>query len=236
MKNKQRLKKSAKYVCYVAIMAATLTVGKLALSFIPNVEVVTLLIICYSSTFGRKYAIPATLIFCTVEIAIYGFGTWVLLYYIHWNMLSVISSFALKKRKLWIATLIAVLCTAFFGVLSTGIDVIFAGAYGVPKSELGKLYSAYYVRGIWFYVVHVVSNLLIVTALYIPLTKVLSKIQNSGNSATNLLQKPSNDNQMQNSFDETRDAKAESGQTACDAQALCNHIEPLDKDENRSDD
>lgn len=236
MKNKQRLKKSAKYVCYVAIMAATLTVGKLALSFIPNVEVVTLLIICYSSTFGRKYAIPATLIFCTVEIAIYGFGTWVLLYYIHWNMLSVISSFALKKRKLWIATLIAVLCTAFFGVLSTGIDVIFAGAYGVPKSELGKLYSAYYVRGIWFYVVHVVSNLLIVTALYLPLTKVLSKIQNSGNSATNLLQKPSNDNQMQNSFDETRDAKAESGQTACDAQALCNHIEPLDKDENRSDD
>ncbi|MDY5345032.1 MAG: hypothetical protein SPG87_01260 [Eubacteriales bacterium] len=235
MKSKQRLKKSAKYVCYVAIMAATLTVGKLALSFIPNVEVVTLLIICYSSTFGRKYAIPATLIFCTVEIAIYGFGTWVLLYYIHWNMLSVISSFALKKQKLWVATLIAVLCTAFFGVLSTGIDVIFAGAYGVPKSELGKLYSAYYVRGIWFYVVHVVSNLLIVTALNIPLTKVLNKIQNSGNSATNLLQEPSKDNQIQDSFEKSSNGESESKQSACDAQALCNHIEPVDKDEKLHD-
>ena len=150
-------------------------------------------------------------------------------------MLSVISSFALKKQKLWVATLIAVLCTAFFGVLSTGIDVIFAGAYGVPKSELGKLYSAYYVRGIWFYVVHVVSNLLIVTALYIPLTKVLNKIQNSDNSATNLLQEPSKDNQIQDSFEKSSNGESESKQSACDAQALCNHIESVDTDEKLHD-
>ena len=173
-----KFKSTAKYLCYVAVMAATLTVGKLALSFIPNVEVVTLLIICYAAVFGRRYAIFATMIFCTVETAIYGFGTWVLLYFIYWNSLAVVSSLSLIKPKLYVAVIIAVLFTAFFGVLSTAIDVTFAGIYGVPTSDLGKLFGAYYVKGVWFYVTHVVSNLLIVSALFVPLTKLLTKIKN----------------------------------------------------------
>lgn len=178
MKNAgNKFKSTAKYLCYVAVMAATLTVSKLALSFIPNVEVVTLLIICYASVFGRRYTIFATMIFCAVETAIYGFGTWVLLYFIYWNLLAVVSSLSLTKPKLYIAVIIAVLFTASFGVISTGIDVVFAGVYGVPKSDLGRLFGAYYVRGVWFYVTHVVSNLLIVSALYLPLTKVLTKIK-----------------------------------------------------------
>lgn len=161
---------------YVAVMAASLTVLKLALSFIPNVEVVTLLILCYASAFGARRTITATMIFCTVEILLYGFNSWVLLYYIYWNALAFTASLCLKKPSLIVAVVIAVLFTVFFGVLSTAIDVMFAGINGVPESELGYLFTAYYVRGAWFYIIHVISNFFIVGVLYIPLTVTLYKI------------------------------------------------------------
>lgn len=161
---------------YVAVMAASLTVLKLALSFIPNVEAVTLLIICYASTFGARRTMTATMIFCTVEILLYGFGSWVILYYIYWNALAFTAALCLKKPSPVVAVVVAVVFTAFFGVLSTAIDVMFAGVNGVPKSELGYLFSAYYIRGAWFYIVHVVSNFCIVTVLYLPVTVTLYKI------------------------------------------------------------
>ena len=70
------------YVVRVAFMAATLTAFKLALSFVPNVEAVTLIICVYGSAMGVAYALPAALIFCTAELAIYGFGSWALWYYV----------------------------------------------------------------------------------------------------------------------------------------------------------
>ena len=61
---------SAKRLALAGMMAALLIVGKYVLSFIPNVEVVTTLIICYSCIFGFDGVI-ATLIFCTADIFLY---------------------------------------------------------------------------------------------------------------------------------------------------------------------
>ena len=72
---------AAEYVVKVAVMSALLTALKFALSFIPNVEVVTLLIMVYAAVFGAAYALPAVLVFCAVEVAIYGAGSWVVLYF-----------------------------------------------------------------------------------------------------------------------------------------------------------
>ena len=73
-KDKQILKKrtvlTARYVTQVAVMAGLITALKFALSFLPNVEVITVLIAVFSTVWGLKYSLPATLIFCTVEMAI----------------------------------------------------------------------------------------------------------------------------------------------------------------------
>ena len=45
---------SAKDVTQIGIMSAVLIAGKAALSFLPNVEIVTLLIIVYTLYFGKK--------------------------------------------------------------------------------------------------------------------------------------------------------------------------------------
>lgn len=162
------------YIVRVAILAATLTVGKLALSFIPNVEVVTLLVIVYGSALGVGYALPATLIFCAVETAIYGVGMWNVLYFVYWPLLGIVAS-ALKGGRLPLAVALAAVFSVLFGALDAGITTLFA-AGELSSLELYKYFVAYYLRGVYFDVVHVVSSLVTVGILYVPLVKVLSGV------------------------------------------------------------
>lgn len=83
----------------IGILSASITAGKLALSFIPNVEVVTLLFIMYAIVFGTKKGIFIAIIFTTTEVFIYGFSTWLLMYFILWPMLVVITGFLKDKVK-----------------------------------------------------------------------------------------------------------------------------------------
>ena len=71
-------------IVLVGILSATLTAGKMALAFVPNVEIVTLLLILYTVTVGLKKALLTAVIFSTIEIFIYGFNTWILGYYFIW--------------------------------------------------------------------------------------------------------------------------------------------------------
>ena len=97
---KNKIALSTLYIVRVAFAAALLTVGKLALSFVPNVEVVTLFVVVYGSALGPAYVLPATLIFCAVEMALYGIGTWNVLYFVYWPLLGLCSCL-LRGRRLW---------------------------------------------------------------------------------------------------------------------------------------
>ena len=70
---KSRLKITAKDIAITGMMIAIIEVAKNALAFIPNVELVSLLIILYTLYFGRKIllVIPT---FILLEGCIYGFG------------------------------------------------------------------------------------------------------------------------------------------------------------------
>lgn len=163
------------YVVRVAFMSALLTALKFALSFVPNVEVVTLLILVYGACFGILYALPATLIFCAVEVAIYGVGSWVLLYFVYWPLIAVIAGVSLKGGRTWLAIVIAVVGSEFFGVLSACCDTLFCVA-NLSSDALGDYWVAYYLRGVVFDIVHMVSNFVVVTVLYKPLVVVCRKI------------------------------------------------------------
>ena len=161
------------FVARVALIAALLTVGKMAFAAVPNVEVVTVLIIVYGASLGLPYSLTATLIFCTVEMAIWPPHTWVLLYYIYWPLLAIISSLTLRKTNLVkttiFATIIAVVGSCFFGVLSSCVDTLFCVGNLTPE-DLRDYWVAYYLRGVYFDVVHMISNGIIVAVLFAPLT------------------------------------------------------------------
>ncbi|MCQ2409067.1 MAG: hypothetical protein MJ068_00825 [Clostridia bacterium] len=171
----KRVKLTSAYIARVALMAALLTTLKLAFSFIPNVEVVTLLILVFSSSFGLIYSLPATLIFCLTEMLFYGFNSWVILYFVYWPLLAVISAVLLKRKNVAVAVIISAFLSFVFGVLSACADTLFC-VMKLSGPDLAKYFAAYYLRGLYFDVIHIVSSSVIVLVLFRPLTAVCRKV------------------------------------------------------------
>lgn len=176
----KRSRLAAEYVVKVAVMSALLTALKFALSFIPNVEVVTLLIMVYAAVFGAAYTLPAVVVFCAVEIAIYGVGSWVILYFIYWPMLAAVSCLLFaKRRNIFLAVAVAVVMSALFGVLSACCDTLYV-AVGLYEGDLAHYWLAYYVRGLYFDLVHVVSNFIVIAVLFKPLCAAGDRLMRRG--------------------------------------------------------
>ncbi len=174
-KNRKTARLATLFVVRVAFMSALLTALKFALSFVPNVEIVTLLILVYGSCFGIAYALPATLIFCAVEVAIYGVGSWTILYFIYWPLLALFSSLFLKGRRAWLALIFAIVGSALFGVLSAVSDTLLA-LPNLREQDVTKYFVAYYLRGLTFDGIHIGSNVAVVLLLYKPLCIACSRL------------------------------------------------------------
>lgn len=158
-------------IALIGILSATITAGKLALSFVPNVEIVTLLFIVYTIVFGYKRIFFTSVVFTTTEIFIYGFSTWLLGYYIVWPMLIMITGLMKEKIK------------SEYGYATIG--AIFGYAFGmffaiVESFFYGRAYGwVYWIRGIPFDLIHGTSNFIIILVLYKPITDVLMKLKKS---------------------------------------------------------
>lgn len=169
----------AKTVALVGIMAATIECGKLVLSFLPNVEVVTLLCAIYGYVFGWL-GVAAALVFVCVEPLIWGLGSWVVTYIVYWPLVALIFML-LSKSKIknrWIITAVAVGLTVFFGVFSSVIDTAFY--LGINQAYFRNL-ILYYARGSVFYIVQIVCNAVIFPTLFPFLTEKLSVVRSTAN-------------------------------------------------------
>lgn len=166
---------AARVVALVGIMAATVECGKLALSFVPNVEIVTLLLALYGYVFGGA-GIVCAIVFVAIEPLIWGFNTWVISYILYWPFVPVLFMLLGKKgvRKRFVIAAIAGLSTFFFGVLSALVEVgLFSGYFDNFLYRLG----VYYARGVVFYVIHVCSNIVIFAFLFPYLKNKLTRIK-----------------------------------------------------------
>lgn len=155
----------ARDIALIPLLSASITVGKLALSFIPNVEIVTFLFILYTVSFGLKRSLLTAVLFSTTEILIYGFSTWVLGYYLIWPLLIVVTWMLKDRLKsefgyAAIAGIFGFLFGAFFAVFES---FFYGWAYGFT----------YWLRGILFDVVHGASNYIVVLLLFKPLSRIL---------------------------------------------------------------
>ena len=146
----------ARAIALVGITAATVECAKLVLAALPNIEIVTLLIGLYGYVFGW-YGVLASLVFVSIEPLIYGFGTWIISYYIHWPIVALVFMLLgrLKVKNRWIITLTALVLTFFFGILTSLIDV---GLLSGNFDRFFYRFAIYYGRGIVFYVLHLACN------------------------------------------------------------------------------
>ena len=156
-------------------MAATLECGKLVLSFLPNIEVVTILCALYGYVFG-VYGIAAAAVFVCIEPLIWGFGSWIITYIIYWPLVSLVFML-LRKRGVnnrLVLTAVAVGLTLLFGIISSIIDSAFY--LGINENYIKNL-CLYYLRGIAFYLVQLACNAALFPTIFIFLARKLEGLK-----------------------------------------------------------
>ncbi len=169
-----------KKLVLIALLGASLNAFKFCLMYLPNIEVVTLLIVVYTYVFGIGIGFPAAMVFCTIEGFIWGFNpSWLFSYFLHWGVLSIIAYFLgifRVKKSLIIATIVA-LYTFTFGAQSTFMYMLTGGAVG--KTGWEDRYIKMYASGAIYYVTHIVSNFFILLFAFEPLKILLEKLKKS---------------------------------------------------------
>ena len=97
-------------------------------------------------------------------------------YLIHWNFVAFATFmlariFKIKNRFVYFG--FTILVTACFGVLTTLIDSLVAAGRG---KNFAKVFALVYVRGIYYYVIHVVGNAVFNITLFAPMRALLDKL------------------------------------------------------------
>ena len=150
----------------LTLLGVLLSIAKLVLSTLANIELVSLLIAVYTCKFRLKALIP-TYIFVAIDILIYGINIWNVMYLYVWAIV-VFACLPLKKvRQGWVFAIVLGLFGLLFGTLCS-IPYFFA--FG-PQFALSWIVS-----GIVFDCIHGAGNFLIAFLLYVPLTKALDRI------------------------------------------------------------
>ena len=158
---------SIRTVAYLGASLAILEISKIALDFIPNVELVTLLFIIYTLFFGRNTYLVA-IGFVVIECFLKGVNVWTLMYLYVWPLLITIVYLADKKKAGHI----------FYSILS-GLFGLFFGLFcSIPNLFIGGLNMAitWWIAGIPYDIIHCVSNFLICLVLFKPLNTAMKRI------------------------------------------------------------
>ena len=149
----------------MAIFTSILFVSQVALGFLPNVEVVSLLIILYTIHF-RKKVFFIIYGFVLLEGLLYGFGLWWISYLYLWSILAVIT-LCFKKQT----------SVLFWSFLSGVFGITFGALCALPSLVLSgvKAAFAYWVAGLLYDIPHCIGNVIVCFLLFKPLDKLIGK-------------------------------------------------------------
>lgn len=150
----------------LSLMSALMVGTQVAMAALPNINIVSVLIILTVIVYGAK-AFYSIAVFVLLEGLIYGFGPWFIDYLYIW---AILAAFALIFRKNENALIWAVLAGLFglsFGLLCA-IPYLFIGGPAMALS--------YWVSGIPFDLIHCISNFVLTLLLIRPLKKLLLRL------------------------------------------------------------
>jgi len=146
-----------------ALLGAMTFAAKYVMSFLPNIEPVSLMVMLFAVVFGWKWVYPVYL-YVVLEILFYGISLWNINYLYIWAVLAV-AACALGDMKHPLGwALLSGTFGLLFGALCGIVDVFIGGfAYAVTK----------WVSGIPFDLMHGAGNFFIALVLFKPLRGLL---------------------------------------------------------------
>lgn len=159
-------KLTLRQVALFGVFGALTFGAKVAMSALPNIEPVSLLVMLFAVVFGWKALYPIYL-YVLMEIMLYGINLWNINYLYIWTVLAVAALVSRKIRNpLWWAMLSGVFGMAF-GLLCSPVYMCIGGFdYGIR----------WWLSGIAFDVPHAIGNFVIALVLFVPLRKLLEKL------------------------------------------------------------
>lgn len=158
----------AKEIVIMGMMTAASFAGQIAMSFLPNIEIVTLLFILYTLLLGKKVFL-VIYAFVLLEGIFYGFGLWWLNYLYIWTILAIVVLIFRNQQSVWFWSIVSVFYGLSYGALCS-IIYLFIGGINTA--------FAYWVSGLGFDVIHCIGNVVVCLILYKPLRYVLEKCMN----------------------------------------------------------
>ncbi len=152
----------------IALLSAVLYVSKAVLEFLPNIELVSLLVLVYALVFGREVFL-IILVFNLFELIQWGFGVWWISYLYTWPLwgLIVLALRRFVKEDFLVWGVAAGLFGLAFGAL-------FAAAW-LPVDRAYAL--SYWISGLPWDVTHCISNFILAAVLGKPLYGILTRIK-----------------------------------------------------------
>lgn len=164
-----------KDIALIGIMSAILVAVQVTLGFLPNIELVSLLIIIYTLVFGRK-AFYIIYVFVAVEGLIYGIGLWWINYLYVWTILYLLVLILHKQRSPY-----------FWAILSGFYGLFFGALCAIPNLFLSGIGSAvsYWIAGIPYDVLHGIANFVVALLLFHPIYYIMDRINKRDTDNTN---------------------------------------------------
>lgn len=167
---------AAKECAFVAVFVALVIAAQLVLSFLPGVEVVTVLFVSYAFVMGWKRGVIAACVFSLLRQIVFGIFPVVLILYLIYYTLLALCFGALGKRikrtTKFLPLLVAIACvgTVGFTMLDNLLTPLWYG-YGAKAARL------YFYSSLPFMIPHVICTAVSVACLFLPLTFVFRKVR-----------------------------------------------------------
>lgn len=157
---------TVKELALFSVLGALTFGAKYVMSFLPNIEPVSLMVMLFAVIFGRKCGYPIGL-YVAMELLFYGIGLWNINYLYIWGVLAV-AAYLLRNMRHPLGW--AMLSGAFgllFGALCGIVDVVIGGVpYAVAK----------WVSGIPFDIMHCAGNFVIALLLFQPMRELMERL------------------------------------------------------------
>ena len=165
MKNSKSLI-SVGEIALFGVLGGLTFAAKLVMSGLPNIEPVSLMVMLFAVTFGKKCIYPIS-VYVAMEILVYGINLWNVYYLYIWLILAAAAYLMRNNREhlLW-----AILSGAFglcFGALCGITDIFLLGGIAPAVAK--------WVSGIMFDVIHCGANFIIALLLFKPLRELMEK-------------------------------------------------------------
>lgn len=163
------MKLNLRQIALFGVLAALTFGAKVAMSGLPNIEPVSLMVMLFAVVFGWRALYPVYL-YVLMEILLYGISLWNINYLYVWAVLAVVSILLRRlQHPVWWA-LIAGLFGLAFGLLCTPVYMVIGGFdYGIR----------WWLAGLPFDALHAAGNFVIALVLFVPLRRLLQRLYGS---------------------------------------------------------